>query len=341
MHWYESKESNKGAVVSSRVRLARNVKEFPFPRKVGNQQASDLVEHVLKAVEDGRERIGSLMFLEMSELPDVVKISMLERHTLSQQMIQSQLRCGVLVSADDSLAILVNEEDHIRIQSFRAGSDIDAAFAVADSVDDTLEDTLDYAYSDRHGYLTSCPTNTGTGLRASYMVHLPMLERYNQLRRIVPLLMHFGMTIRGMFGEGSESLGSFYQISNQKTLGEPEEEIIRNLKRITRSIIEREDEIIKKLAGSTTERYGLLDEVHRAYGVLTNCRQISSKEAMSLLSSVRMGYSAGLLDAPEPSSSLLSIMMNIREANIKLYAEANDDESRKIARSEYLRSVFK
>jgi len=341
--WYEEREADRSPIVSSRIRLARNLRAYSFSRKISVQDAQEMIERVKIATETGSERIGQLSFTDVFKLPDVVKLSMLERHILSPQMLQCQGSCGLLTSEDNSLALLLNEEDHIRIQAFTTGGNIDAAFAVADSVDDILEDTLDYAYSDSLGYLTSCPSNTGTGLRASYMVHLPMLERANQLRKIVPVLTQFGMTIRGVFGEGSESFGSFYQISNQKTLGESEQEILGSLKKITRGIIDREEYILKK--SIENDRYELLDSVHRAYGILTNCRRITAKEAMMLLSSVRLGYTSGLLKAAEPGTSLLAIMMNIRDANIALYAEplageVNSAEPRDVARAQYLRSIF-
>lgn len=338
MHWYESKEADKGAVVSSRVRLARNLGSYPFSRKISAKQSVEMLNKIVEAAVQNRERIGELSFTEVSSLSDLVKISMLERHIISPQMLSCSGSCGVLASDNASLALLVNEEDHIRIQSFRTGNDIDTAFEIANNVDDALEEVLDYAFSPRLGYLTSCPSNTGTGLRASYMVHLPMLERYNQLRRIVPVLTQFGMTIRGVFGEGSESFGSFYQISNQKTLGESEVEIIRNLKRITRGIVDREEDLLKRTIDK--DKYELLDEVHRAYGILTNCVRISSKEAMSLLSSVRLGYCSGILKKNEPDTSLLSIMMEIREANMQIYGEVKSAEARDIVRAEYLRNAF-
>jgi len=335
--WYEDISADKGNIVSSRIRLARNLQAYPFARKIGHAQAIELLEQAKTAAQGANKQIGELHFTDISQLSDVMKTAMLERHIISAEMISKDVG-GLLSSADGALAIMLNEEDHIRIQSFRTGDDIDAAFAIADATDNALEQVMDYAFSKELGYLTSCPSNTGTGLRASFMVHLPLLERSNQLRNIIATLTKFGMTIRGVFGEGSESAGSFYQISNQVTLGKSEAEIIGSLKNITSQICERETLLLRK--GLERERYDILDYVHRSYAILSSCRRITSKEALSLLSNVRLGFAADILEKPRPDKSLLSIIMNIRDANIQMICGQNTSEAKDVCRADYLRGVF-
>ncbi|MCL2853496.1 MAG: ATP--guanido phosphotransferase [Defluviitaleaceae bacterium] len=335
--WYEDTLADSGQIVSSRIRLARNLQAYYFSRKISPDQAYELVRHAQEAARDAIDRTGPLSYTDVAELPDIMKTAMLERHIISAEMLNRET-CGLLSSEDGALAIMLNEEDHIRIQSFRTGDDIDAAFEVAERTDNALEQTLDYAFTKELGYLTSCPSNTGTGMRASFMVHLPLLERSNQIRNIIAALTKFGMTIRGVFGEGSESAGAFYQISNQVTLGKSEQEIIESLKNITSQICEKETLLRQKALDR--EKHDILDNVYRSYAILGSCRRISAKEAMSLLSNVRLGFCAEILEKPRPDRSLLSIMMNIRDANIQILSNQNTGESKDVCRADYLRSVF-
>ena len=335
--WYEDPRADTGQIVSSRIRLARNLQAYHFPRKISPAQAAELVQNAQAAARHAGAQIGPLSYTDVAELPDIMKTALLERHIISAEMLGRSI-CGLLSSADGALAIMLNEEDHIRIQSFRTGDDIDAAFETAEQTDNALEQMLDYAFTKELGYLTSCPSNTGTGLRASFMVHLSLLERSNQIRNIIAALTKFGMTIRGVFGEGSESAGAFYQISNQVTLGKSEQEIIESLKNITAQICEKESILLQKAL--EREKHDILDNVHRSYAVLGSCRRISAKEAMSLLSNVRLGFCADILEKPRPDRSLLSIMMNIRDANIQILSGQNSGETKEICRADYLRSVF-
>ena len=335
--WYEDARADVGQIVSSRIRLARNLQAYHFPRKISPHQAGELVQNAQAAARHASALIGPLSYTDVSELPDIMKTAMLERHIISAEMLDKSI-CGLMSSADGALAIMLNEEDHIRIQSFRTGDDIDAAFETAEKTDNALEQMLDYAFTKELGYLTSCPSNTGTGMRASFMVHLPLLERSNQIRNIISALTKFGMTIRGVFGEGSESAGAFYQISNQVTLGKSEQEIIESLKNITAQICEKEMILLQKALDR--EKYDILDNVHRSYAILGSCRRINAKEAMSLLSNVRLGFCADILEKPRPGRSLLSIMMNIRDANVQILSGQNSGESKEVCRADYLRSVF-
>ena len=336
--WYEDIRADSGNIVSSRIRLARNLMAYHFPRKIGAEQAAELIELARDAAKSAGARTGELTYTDVAGLHDVMKVAMLERHIISAEMLNRSV-CGLLSSPDGSLAVMLNEEDHIRIQSFRTGDDIGTAFEIAESTDNALEEQLDYAFSKDLGYLTSCPSNTGTGMRASFMLHLPLLERNNQMRNIISALTKFGMTIRGVFGEGSESFGSFYQISNQVTLGKSEQEIIESLKNVTSQICEKESILIQKAL--SRERHDISDNVHRSYAILGSCRRIGAKEAMSLLSNVRMGFGADVLEMPRPERSLLSIMMNIRDANIHIMCGQTSSEPKDVCRADYLRSVFK
>lgn len=339
--WYEDSIIDDSPVISSRVRLARNLKNYPFFIKLQEDEANKMIKEVIDSIKKSENQISQeFNFVDLTTKNDIEKLAMLEKHKISLELLRSKSSRGVLLKNDESLGIMINEEDHIRIQSIASGKNIKQAWEKADIIDNLIEDRVEYAFNEDFGYLTSCPSNTGTGMRASYMVHLPMIESSGRLPRIVTALSSFGMTIRGIYGESSESIGSVYQISNQITLGKSEEEILQNIENITNQIIESETDVLESNIKQRPIYFE--DQVYRAYAILSNCRQISIKEAMNLLSTIRVGYISGVLKEKRPIKSIYNIMMNIEYGNLQLHVgrTLNDIEI-DIVRAKYIREILK
>lgn len=338
--WYESTLTDSSVVISSRVRLARNIKKYPFSIKLTDSQAEEAVTEIKEALLQNSDDFAKLSFVEVDKLNLNEKMSMMEKHIISPELVQKNQFCGVLLSDDYEASIMINEEDHIRIQTIFPGEDIEKAFEYADKIDNAIEENLEYAFDENYGYLTSCPTNVGTGMRASYMMHLPALERSGQLRNVIAAIIKFGITVRGIYGEGSEAMGSIYQVSNQITLGQSEKEILKNLINVSNQVIEQEVRMREKILNDMKNDF--IDKVYRSYGILTNARKISSNEAMEYLSIMREGYLTEILDVPKPKCNIYSIMMNIQPGTIqsKMGNKIDTDENRDMLRAEYLRNQF-
>ncbi|MBC7959445.1 MAG: protein arginine kinase, partial [Vallitaleaceae bacterium] len=295
LKWYEIEGENcNGVIISSRIRLARNLENYVFPGSISDQEAKELIEDVKQAVFT-ESNVNPYFFEEinMENIKQVDKIAMMERHVISPLFIGVKKPNILLLSRDESLSIMVNEEDHIRIQSISMGMNLSEALENANRVDDILEEKLSYAFDNKLGYLTACPTNLGTGLRASYMVHVPALETTGQLKFLLDAIGKFGLTVRGMYGEGSEAQGSIFQISNQLTLGMNEQEIIDNLTTITKQIVEQELIVRNKFLNE--RRLEFEDAIYRSYGILSHARVLNSKESMTLLSDIKLGIELGIL----------------------------------------------
>jgi Arginine kinase len=275
-------------VLSSRIRLARNLEGVPFPGR-GNSEALAAVTAA------GRRSVSDLgdadkhvyMFVEMDQLPPLERNVLVEKHIISPHHASDQGHRALIVRDDTAVSIMVNEEDHFRIQCLVSGLNLQDALALANRVDDVLEARNSFAYGERVGYLTACPTNVGTGLRASVMMHLPALVLSRQMNRIVTAATQLGLAVRGLYGEGTEAIGNIFQISNQLTLGHSEQEIIDNLQAIAKQVVEQERSARQVLADTSPAALG--DRVWRAYGVLRYARTISGQEALRLLSEVRLG----------------------------------------------------
>jgi protein arginine kinase len=239
--WQEASGPENDVVISTRIRLARNLPKLPFPCRMNDEQSRVVEQAVCRAVEHSSTAIsGSLRCVELQDLTKTEKISMVERHLVSPEFIGSSEGRALFLSNDERVSIMVNEEDHLRIQSMQEGLALEKAYQIANALDDALNTSLHFAFDDTLGYLTQCPTNLGTGMRASVMLHLPSLQSSGQLSRISSHLSKLGLTLRGTYGEGSEPVGALYQLSNQVSLGLSEEEAITNLKSITQQLIEQE-----------------------------------------------------------------------------------------------------
>lgn len=287
--WYQQSGTDGDVVVSTRVRLARNLTHMPFPAGMTAEQREDVIGRIFEAFpSDGS---GAFSCIRMTELSEWDAHSMVERHLISPHFVVHPGGEALLLSPDESVSVMIGEEDHVRIQAMHAGFALDEAFTAANCWDDFLDARLHFAFDDRLGYLTQCPTNLGTGMRASVMLHLPALQEKGVIQQLANTVSKLGLTIRGMYGEGSRSEGAMYQLSNQVTLGITEQEAIENLKSIVAQIVKEERGYREQLRATPA----LEDRIYRSLGILQNARLLSGKEFMSLISHVRMGAAMNIL----------------------------------------------
>lgn len=290
LNWYLQSGKESDVVISTRIRLARNIKDIPFTSHMQKKEA----ELVLNKLESITPNIGyGLKMLRLNKMDDLTKLSLVEKHIISPDFAVDKQQTGaIIINEEENICIMVNEEDHLRIQVLSTGLELEQSLALALEIDEKIESLVNYAFSEKYGYLTACPTNVGTGMRASVMVHLPALTITGNSKKVLEAVNNFGMNIRGIYGEGSKSQGDIYQISNKQSLGTSENDIIKNLKVITEKIIEQE-RLARKYLGK--EQIELEDRVYRAYGILSSAKKISSEEAKELLSSVKLGTDMGII----------------------------------------------
>ncbi len=291
--WYEQSGSAADTVISTRVRLARNLNEYPFPVRCNKQGQSEVTEKIKDAVLNNNSVIAPrFKCVNTGELSSWERVSLAERHLVSPEFISDKQNKTLLLLDNESISIMINEEDHIRLQVLDAGLNLEETYNTADRIDTLLDERLTFAYSDTLGYLTQCPTNLGTGMRASVMLHLPALQSGKAMGKISENLSKLGLTLRGTYGEGSEPVAALYQLSNQISLGISEKTAIANLENITKQLIAQElsmrNEMIKSLS--------VQDAIYRSYAILNSARLMSCSEAMKHLSNVRMGITTKLID---------------------------------------------
>ncbi len=314
-------------IISTRIRLARNLKGYPFPKGLNKKQAEEITEKVRTALKPVEK---DFRFVDLSAIDKPTKLSLTENHIISPEMAEDN-KCALFLKGDNKAEILINDEDHIRIQTVFPGDDIDASYELANKLDDLIDESLGFAFDEKYGYLTACLTNIGTGLRASYMLHLPMLEKTKQIKNLQNEVARFGMVIRGIYGEGSEPLGSLYQISNQLTLGKSESEIITDLKNVVSQVIKKEKELQSKIINNADYN----DMVFRSLGLLKYCKKISGREAMEHLSNVKLGITSGIIK--DMDDNIYNIMVNIQPGSlIKRAGDMLDTKRRDILRAEYI-----
>ncbi len=289
--WLEA-GPEEGPVISSRVRLARNLRDTIFPGWASKEVRNRVWNEVVLAFDSVPDN-SSFLRWRMDELSALDRDLLFERHLISRELAERQTGSGVFVNEDECRAVMVNEEDHIRLQSLQPGMNLQKAWEIADELDNALEQGLSYAFSSKLGYLTACPSNVGTGLRASVMLHLPGLVLTEEIKPIINAVSKIGLAVRGLWGEGSEASGHMFQISNQITLGRPEVEIIANLEQIVLEVIEHEKNARLRLMDKQSIR--VHDHVGRAYGVLAHAALMTTGEALNLLSALRMGIDLGLM----------------------------------------------
>ncbi|CED99962.1 MULTISPECIES: protein arginine kinase [Bacillaceae] len=316
--WMNADGPQADIILTSRIRLARNLKDYLFPTIFTKEEA----DKVLKQVESvipllNLHPLKDAELLKMEELQPLQKQVLVEKHLISPSLADQSITGACLLSQNEEISIMINEEDHIRIQCILSGLQLQAALDLANAVDDQLEQHLDYAFNEVRGYLTSCPTNVGTGLRASVMLHLPGLVMTQQMRQLIPSINQLGLVVRGIYGEGSEALGNIFQISNQITLGKSEQDIIIDLNDVVQQIVNQERaarEAIIKTSGVQLE-----DKIYRSLGVLMNSRIIETKEAAQCLSDVRLGIDIGYIK--NISRNILNELMILTQPGfLQLYA---------------------
>ncbi len=325
-------------VISTRERLARNLKDFPFPCKLSEQDHQKVIEKVKGAVENSNSSISKeFSFIEMSELTPKQGVSLVERRLVSPEFISEGKGRALLLSKDESISIMINEEDHIRLQVIKKGLALDEAYDVADKLDTLLDENLDFAFDEELGYLTQCPTNLGTGMRASVMLHLPALEKSKAISRIAGNLSKLGLTIRGAHGEGTEPNGSLYQLSNQVTLGISEKAAIENLKNITEQLVAQENQARERLCSSID----IQDAISRSLGILKSALVISHDEALNLLSNVRLGIVSGQIQ--DISTDIIDkLMLDVEPATLSVRLNKNfSAHERDVERANLLRENLK
>lgn len=289
--WYTQCDNND-VIITSRIRLARNLSGVPFGSRLTAEQKKQINERVREAICDSNTPYAkTLKYIDMNDVPENECYAMMERHIISPEFAQNKENKAILISDDESICVMIGEEDHIRIQVLHSGLDLHKAYDIAERIDTFLGEKLNFAFSERLGYLTECPTNLGTGLRASVMLHLPLLESTREISAIADSVSKIGFTVRGIYGESSESQASLYQLSNQITLGISEKDALKNLQAITTQIIDKELSLRETARGVALE-----DKVCRAYGILKNARIISSKEMMNLVSMIKLGVGMGIIN---------------------------------------------
>ena len=292
MIWYEN--NNNDIVVSTRIRLARNLEGVPFPNALRDTQQT--TEKIRDAILKSNSTLGKdFEFINLDELSDDQKHSLSEEHLISPQMLEGKGK-SVLINKDKTMSIMLMEEDHIRLQIIKSGFAVEEAYETANRVDDVIEESVTYAFDEEFGYLTACPTNAGTGLRASVMLHLPALTMTDNIGRVITSATNIGIAVRGLYGEGTKAYGNLYQFSNQTTMGLSEQEILERLKKIVNQIIDMEKKARKNLLEQNNDSF--TDKLFRSYGILKYAHSISSAEAKSLLSDVLLGQNLGILPKP-------------------------------------------
>lgn len=292
--WMSKEGPDSDIVLSSRVRLARNIEKYKFPTIASNEESLEILDLFEETFTDKSvNEIGKLEMLRMGDLQPIQKRVLVEKHLISPNLAEDSSFGGCLLSENEEVSIMLNEEDHIRIQCLYPGLQLKEALKSASDLDDWMEHAVDYAFDEQRGYLTSCPTNVGTGLRASVMMHLPALVLTQQMNRIIPAINQLGLVVRGIYGEGSEALGNIFQISNQITLGKSEDDIVEDLLSVVHQLIDKERSAREALY--KTSQIPLEDRVFRSLGTLTYSRIIESKEAAKCLSDVRLGIDLNII----------------------------------------------
>ncbi len=332
---------NDRIVFSSRVRLARNLKSHPFPghaKKADRIKAYEILFPAIRSL----PQMGPEPFAEsLEKLTPLDKQILVERHLVSREHAAKGAGSGLILNREETLSVMINEEDHLRMQSLRPGLQLRQAWLSIDAVDSDLETRLDISFSEKYGYLTACPTNLGTGIRVSAMLHLPGLVLGEQINQIIQAVNKLGLAVRGLYGEGTEALGNIFQVSNQMTLGEAENEIVERINKVLLQLVEHEENARQSLLEKKPKV--LFNHIGRAYGVLANAHTVSSKETMNLLSLLRLGVDIGMF-AQTPKALVDELFLISQPAHLQLNHPDREKlaaEDRDIFRADLLRGRMK
>jgi protein arginine kinase len=339
--WMKREGPESDIVLSSRVRLARNLQQFVFPIAADKESSHQVIEALSMCI-NKKNKVSdeeNLEMLMMEELKPIEKRVLVEKHLISPNLAEQAKYGAVLMNQDESVSIMINEEDHIRIQCLAPGFQLKEVLQKANEIDNLIEEQADYAFDETRGYLTSCPTNVGTGLRASVMMHLPALVLTKKMNRIIPAINQLGLAVRGIYGEGTEAQGNIFQISNQMTLGKSEEDIIEDLAGVVMQVIQQEKAARQQLQDGL--KLQLEDKLYRSLGTLENSRIIQSKEAAKCLSDVRLGIDLEIFSGI--SKTILNELMILTQPGfLQQYAgEVLNPEERDIRRATLIRERIK
>lgn len=336
--WLKATGPNADIVISTRVRLARNIDKIPFTHWANKKQK----EEVISLVREGADKsnlLKSSLFLKMADLSELDRQFLIERHLMSPEHAYEPEFKSLVVEPREIVSIMVNEEDHLRFQVIQSGFNLRDAWVLVDKIDTEMNQKLNYAYSVKWGYLTACPTNAGTGMRASLMMHLPALVMTKQINKVLQAITKLGIAVRGLYGEGTEAAGNFFQISNQVTLGRPEEDIIGNFENVMNQVVAREAQARRSLL--LKDREELEDKISRAYGTLKTSRIITSSETISLMSNVRLGVNMGVLKGVD-IKTVNEIFILSQPAHLqKLENKVLSPDQRDIKRADLIRAKLK
>ncbi len=316
--WADGRGPHTDVVLSSRVRLARNIAGFPFLATASEAQKHELLDLCHRRLTDAR--IGNqVLWIDLNDASPLDRQLLVERHLISRQHGQGQTPRGAAITGDESVAVMVNEEDHLRIQVLRSGMQLADVYSLADQIDDRLESSVEYAFSPTWGYLTACPTNVGTGIRVSVMLHLPALKMTGEIDKVKRAARDMHLAVRGFHGEGTDAVGDLYQISNQTTLGKSEQETLNDFERdIIPKLIDYEHAARQALM---ERRPAVLDDkIYRAWGLLRTARLLGSEECLYLLSHVRLGVSMGRLHEAD-LQTLGELMLLTQPAHLQTIAK--------------------
>lgn len=334
-NWYLQNGKDSDVVISSRVRLARNLAEYNFIKRCSKEE----LEKILNDIKKIMPSLGyGLKFINLKDLDDITKISLVEKHIISPDFaMRDKVPSAILVSEDENICIMINDEDHIKLQVFSSGQELENLKNLIIEIDEKLGDLVKYSYSKQFGFLTASPTNIGTGMKASVMVHLPALTLTGNLNKVLHIVNNFGMNVRGVYGEGTQSQGDIYQISNNQCLGLTEEEIIKNVKTITDKVIEQERLARKYLTKNAIE---LEDRVYRSYGILKYATKLSADECRKLLSDVKLGTDLGIIKELD-DGKISKLNLYTKPGNLqKFLGKQLDGYERDIKRTEIIKQIL-
>lgn len=334
-NWYLQNGKDSDVVLSSRVRLSRNMQNYPFTVKCSKEDLNKILDEVKEIVPS----LGyGLKFINLNDIDDITKIALIEEHIISPDFaMKKNVNGAIVINEEENICIMINDEDHIKLQVFSSGQELENLMNLAVEIDEKLGNLVKYSYSKKFGFLTVSPINVGTAMKASVMVHLPALTLTGNINKVLQIVNNFGMNIRGVYGEGTQSQGNVYQISNKQTLGLTEKEIIKNLEIITEKVIEQERLARKYLAKDKME---LEDRVLRAYGLLKYSAKLSAEECRKLLSDVKLGTDLGIIKELD-DAKVSKLNLYTKPGNLQKYlGKALDGYERDIKRTEVIKQII-
>ena len=336
--WLSSAGKESTVVLSTRVRLARNIAGSDFPESADIETKKRIISYVDSVVTRSK-LLGEGQYFKAADIDSVDKDFLIERHLISPVFLNGDLDKALFISPDERVSIMANEEDHLRIQALSPGLDPKGSFELAVKYETEISKYLEYSYDSDFGYLTSCPTNAGTGMRASVLIHLPGLVLTREIDKIISHITRSGLVVRGFYGEGSDVLGNLFQISNQTTLGVTEDEILQQIERVTNEIIEKEATARQRLIEETSEI--IEDKIWRAYGILKHARVLTSEEVMNLLSAIRLGHATKIIDFLD-ISLINDILLLSQPAHLqKYYGSEMEHNKRDFVRAQMVRDKLR